>query len=157
MEKYTLSKGFDSIEETMIRNIANSIFQIEFHDTASAEDLQTYYGWKEPFEEGERRELVEDVRKRLVSEQLILATYQKMKLTLNEKYGEKNPTGDLDLPAQRPDGGSGEQGSVSADAEEDGSADGDHTEGRHDDDAAANSDSGEQAEGDGGGSSDRQS
>lgn len=115
----TLRYQFHKLEETMIRNIANTLFQLHFHETATAEELMKYYGWTDAFEEKEREKLVEDTRVRLESEQLILAFYQKNKLTLNKKYGTKDPIGDLGLPTKRPAGEDAEQGSISEDARSD--------------------------------------
>lgn len=115
--RHTLYKAFDSLEATMVRNIANSLFQLEFHMNATPEELVAYYGWDEAFEENERAKLVEDTRVRLASEQLILSTYKKMKLTLKQKYGKKEASGDLGLPVQRAAGSSAEPGSIDPDAE----------------------------------------
>lgn len=103
----------------MVRNIANSLIQLHFHETASPEELMKYYGWEEAFEEKERAKLIEDTRVRLEAEQQILAFYQKEKLTLYKKYGTKNPTGDLGLPPKRPAGEDDQQGSLGEDARAD--------------------------------------
>lgn len=115
----TIRYQFYKLEETMIRNIANTLFQLHFHETATAEELMKYYGWTDAFEEKEREKLVEDTRTRLESEQLILAFYQKNKLTLNQKYGTKDPIGDLGLPPKRSAGEDAEQGSEREDARSD--------------------------------------
>ena len=155
--RYTLNKAFDSIEQTMIRNIANSLFQLEFHRNATPEQLVEYYGWTEAFEENEREKLVDDTLVRLASEQLVLRTYQGMKLTLKKTYGKKDAWGDLDLPVQRSAGSSDQPGSVDTHTEDHEAGDDHHHEGRHDHDAADHDHSGEQARGDGSGDGPRPS
>ncbi len=100
----------------MIRNIANSLFQLHFHQHATPEELQEYYGWDEAFEEQEREKLIADTVKRLKAEQLVLRFYKKNIIALNTKYDYKDATGDFDLPAERPTGDSSESGSLGEDA-----------------------------------------
>lgn len=135
--RHTLTEAFDSIEATMVRNIANSLFQLEFHTEATPEELVAYYGWEEAFEEEERQKLIADTRTRLASEQLILSTYKKMELTLKDKYGTKEASGDLGLPVQRAAGSSDQQGSVDTHPEEAASDAGPDREDGHGDDAAS--------------------
>lgn len=112
----TLRYQFHKLEETMIRNIANTLIQLHFHENASPDELMKYYGWTEAFEEKEREKLVDDTRVRLEAEQQILAFYQKEAITLNKKYGTKNPTGDLGLAPKRSIGKDDQQGGISQDA-----------------------------------------
>lgn len=119
-EEFTqIQNALKGLEETMIRNIANSLLQIHFHDTATAEELMQYYGWKETFEESERQKLIDDTLARLEAEQQILKFYQDNKEIINNKYGNKNPTGDLGLTVQRSTREDAQQESVSDNARED--------------------------------------
>jgi len=68
------------VKATMEKNIANTLFQIHFHKHATIEELVKYYGWEnveEPFTEKEREDLINDTRKRLESEKLVLAFFNR--------------------------------------------------------------------------------
>lgn len=112
----SIKKQFDQLEQTMVRNIANSLFQMHFHQNATAEEMMKYYGWQTPFEESERENLIQETLGRLESERLILEFYKKNKSKLNKLYGNKNPTGDLNLPPKHPTGSGSEQTSISENA-----------------------------------------
>jgi hypothetical protein len=103
----TLNKGFDAVEATMIKNIANSLFQIHFHERATLEEIDAYYGWddsdekKKKITEEERPGLIMDTLQRLKQEQAILEFYIKNKDIIKKLYGNKNPTGNLTELIQR--------------------------------------------------------
>jgi len=116
----TLVDRFDELEKTMERNIANSLIQLHFHEIGTPQELMEYYGWTEQFEEHERAKLINDTLKRLDQEQAILRFYQNNNQILKQKYGEKKPTGDLGLTAQRTDRESNQPGSITGPVEGDG-------------------------------------
>lgn len=103
-----IKESFEEIERKMIGNIANSLFQIYFHENATPEELKEYYGWERDFDESERDELVADSVKRIIQEQEILKFYVENKDKIIKKYEKKDPTGDLDLPLQRATGDNNE-------------------------------------------------
>jgi len=132
--KYSIRQAFDELEQSMIKNIANSLLQIYFHQNATPEELQTYYGWKDAFKESERDGLIQDTLARVEAEQNILKFYKQNKTKIKNKYGDKNPIGDIGLPERRPAGGSAEPTSVNQDAEkasEEGPRQGADNEGGH--------------------------
>jgi hypothetical protein len=106
-----LMQAFDEIEKKMLYNLANSYFQLHFHENGTPEELQKYYGWEEAFREEERVKLVEDTRKRIESEEFVLAYYQRNKAKI-KAYGNKNTKGNSYSAAKRPSGGRAQQGSV---------------------------------------------
>lgn len=119
--KPKLKKAFDSLEDTMIRNIANTLIQLRLHQTGTAEELQKYYGWEEPFEEIEREKLIDDTLKRLEAEQWILNFYQKNNKHIRYIYGNKNPAGNLGLTTQRSARSNPQHGGEHTNVEENGS------------------------------------
>jgi len=70
--------------ELLERNISNSLIQLGFHMYGTLEELQTYYGWEEPFTEPERVKLVEDTFKRLEAEKIQLDFYKNNQNQFNE-------------------------------------------------------------------------
>ena len=105
----------------MIGNIANSLLQLYFHKHGTPKELQEYYGWDEAFAEEERAGLVDDTLRRIKSEQLILKFYQKEKLKIIKKYGNKNPIGNFGKPVQRTTEHSSVEGNSNGGTEEIGS------------------------------------
>lgn len=112
-QRYSLDEALDDIEKTMIKNIANTIFQIYFHQQAGHKTLQTYYGWQEKFREEERSSLVGDTMKRLEAEQAILRFYKKNKNKIKQEYGTINPTGSFNAAIQRTTPSVYRQGNIS--------------------------------------------
>lgn len=120
---YSIKEAFDHIEKKMIDNITNSLYQIYFHQNATIEELENYYGWESPFKEYERGALVEDTLRRLKQEQFILNFYYKNKRDIIKTYGNKKPTGDFNITIQFTDGdsdikGSSDQGVVKVESRE---------------------------------------
>ena len=133
---YTLNQAIDEREKVLINNVVNSLWQLHFHENATADQLEKYYGWDKetmvsqgkqytPFQEAERGALINDTIVRIEAEQFILRYYQEHKEDLKNKYGEKNPAGDLGLPAKRAIGIGPLQGSASASPLEEGPRRGD--------------------------------
>jgi len=105
----TIAEAFEELQNTLVRNIANHLIQIEFHETATDEEMETFYNGASV----EREALIEDSKKRLKSDQTVLKFLKDNNVKLISKYGDKNPTGDLGLTKERtartgtqPDGGS---------------------------------------------------
>ncbi len=123
----TLNEQFEKLEETLTRNIANSLIQLHFHQHESAEVLERYYGWDKkscekkekeysPLTDEDRQGIVDDTLHTLECERIILNFYKKNANIIKETYGTKDPIGDLGLPTKRPAGEDDQQGSISEDA-----------------------------------------
>lgn len=113
----TLKKQFKEIERMCIKNIANSLLQLEFHKEGTDEEIMQYYGWTEPLKEEEREKLIIDTQNRLKSEQRILQFIKNHKKELYNKYGNKNPLGYFNIIEERPNGESASERSQHQDAQ----------------------------------------
>lgn len=100
----SIKQAFKELEATLVRNVANDLIQLEFHDSASDDELQEYYAGGEV----SREALVNDTIRRLQGDQMILRFVKGRMKTLIEKYGDKKPTDDFGRAPQYPIGGSAE-------------------------------------------------
>lgn len=96
------------MESTLVRNVANDLIQLEFHEQATSEELLEYYGGSDV----DREALVQDTLRRLAGSQMILRFVKGRRESLIEKYGNKKPTDDLGRAPKYPIGGGVESGSV---------------------------------------------
>lgn len=93
--KRRLDKSFDRLEEVMIWNIGNSLFQIKFHGEATPKKLKNYYGWDKEFKEKERAGMVNDTKARLKQEVEILKFLVGNKEELKKEHAKKDPFRDI--------------------------------------------------------------
>jgi hypothetical protein len=89
-----LSQMFTELQDTTLKNIANDLLQLHFHQNATDTELQKYYGGAMV----DREALISDTRGRLEGDQDMLKFLQANMSQLKILYGTKNPTGDLGLP-----------------------------------------------------------
>lgn len=75
----------------MLRNIANDLFQLEFHELASDDELMLFYG-----SEVDREKMITDTERKLDGDQRLLRFYKENFNLLYNKYGKQNPTGSID-------------------------------------------------------------
>lgn len=87
--KTSLQRAFGEMERMLVKNIAHSLFDIEFHRHASEEELMLYYGAGV-----DREAMITDTRRKLDGDQRLLRFYQSHKDIFNA-YGKEDPTGDL--------------------------------------------------------------
>lgn len=85
---------FNELQDTTLKNVANDLLQLHFHQNATDEELQKYYGGAMV----DREALISDTRGRLEGDQDMLKFLQDNLPQLKILYGTKNPTGDLGLP-----------------------------------------------------------
>jgi hypothetical protein len=104
----TLKQSFKELEATLVRNVANDLIQLEFHEQATTEELIDYYGGTDV----DREALVNDTLRRLAGSQMILRFVKGRRESLIEKYGDKKPTDDLGRAPKYPIGGGIEPGSI---------------------------------------------
>ena len=92
----TIEKAIGQLEDTVMRNIANHIIQIEFHAYASDDELRQFYRG------GVNREaLVRDSLERLDGEIILNSFIKKNKKKIINKYGDKKPDHRLASAIQR--------------------------------------------------------
>lgn len=111
-----LTQVFTDLQDTVLKNVANSLLQLHFHQEATDEELAKYYGGAVV----DREALIEDTRGRLEAEQDMLRFLQANLPKLKILYGTKNPTGDLGLPPRPGARNIPQPGSVDSDARGDG-------------------------------------
>lgn len=146
-----LTKAFQELEDTLVRNVANHIIQYEFHKNSTDEELVAYYGGGYT----SREALMDDTIKRLISDQQVLKFVKNNHANLIETYGEKDPAGDIGISLQRATGADTEPEGVAADAGEDGPEPSTEHSVRPTDSADESDNGAEQEGGDGGSTGDR--
>lgn len=110
---YSLKKAFKEQEGILTRNIAHDLFQIEFHRTASDDQLALFYGG-----EVDRDQLLLDTERKLDGDQKLLAYFRSVKNKLIHDYGTKDALADFSGDAQRLSEGAAGSASAGADSGE---------------------------------------
>lgn len=113
--RYTSKDAFKDLEKTLIRNVANSMKQLEFHMNATQEELEEYYGGCV-----NREALIDDTMKKLDSEQFLFKVYKNHESNLIKKHANENTIGDIDITVQRSAGTGVKQGSGDTGTKKDG-------------------------------------